>query len=158
MYRHGVGIVVLNQDDLVWVGRRLCDSHDKANSSLWQMPQGGINAQEDPFDAAYRELYEETGIKSVSFLAQKNSYIQYDFPAYCVKENGYLGQRQKWFVFRFQGQISEICVDRTAYGYESEFDAWTWVSLWDTPDMVVDFKKEAYRKVVSDFAYLIKQS
>ncbi|ACT57030.1 RNA pyrophosphohydrolase [Candidatus Liberibacter asiaticus] len=155
MYRRGVGILILNQDDLVWVGRR-CFHDNNKHLSLWQMPQGGINPQEDPLDAAYRELYEETGIKSISLLGQGDSYIQYDFPAHCIQENGYVGQMQKWFAFRFQGLTSEICVDRTAYGYESEFDAWTWVSLWDTPNIVVDFKKEAYRQVVADFAYLIK--
>ncbi|MEG8099295.1 RNA pyrophosphohydrolase [Candidatus Liberibacter brunswickensis] len=155
MYRRGVGILVFNQDNLVWVGRRICHNNYKDLLS-WQMPQGGINPQESPIDAAYRELYEETGIKSVSLLGEGSSYIKYDFPEYCIQENGYIGQVQKWFAFRFRGLTSEICVDRTEFGYESEFDDWAWVSLCDTPNMVVEFKKKSYNKIVSDFSYLVK--
>ncbi|MBA5723560.1 RNA pyrophosphohydrolase [Liberibacter sp. Z1] len=156
LYRPCVGIIVLNQDNFVWVGRRCPVSHDgEISSLLWQMPQGGINIREDPLDAAYRELYEETNIKSVSFLGKGCSHVRYDFLECHIKDNGYRGQIQQWFAFRFEGEEDEICVDRIACGYKSEFDTWAWVPLVDTPDMVVDFKREAYKQVVSQFSYLL---
>ncbi|AKK20346.1 dinucleoside polyphosphate hydrolase [Candidatus Liberibacter africanus PTSAPSY] len=157
LYRRGVGILILGPNNHVWVGRRICHHNDKNKSSCsWQMPQGGINPQESSLDAAYRELYEETGIKSVSLLGESDSYVKYDFPKSYIRKNGYIGQIQKWFAFRFHGSTSEICVDRTSFGYESEFDAWAWVSLLDTPNIVVDFKKKSYQQIVPDFVYLIK--
>ncbi|AGA64333.1 Adenosine (5')-pentaphospho-(5'')-adenosine pyrophosphohydrolase [Liberibacter crescens BT-1] len=155
-YRQCVGIMVLNHDGLIWLGRRCIKNNIREDVGfLWQMPQGGIDNQERPIDAAYRELYEETGIKSVSFLQESFQYISYDFPEGIAKRNQYKGQTQKWFAFRFEGDEKEICVNRELYGYKSEFDAWTWKLMKEIPDMVVDFKRSAYIKVFNEFIHLL---
>ena len=115
-YRPCVGMMVLNQDGLVWVGHRISepDGEMAGSQQLWQMPQGGIDRGEDPLPAAKRELYEETGMESLELIAAAPGWINYDLPAHLVGivwKGKYRGQTQKWFAFRFLGDVREIRVN-----------------------------------------------
>lgn len=158
-YRPCVGVMVLNRHGLVWAGRRLVanDSEMAGTDKLWQMPQGGIDKGENPLTAAYRELYEETGIKSVSLLAEAPDWIEYDLPRDIVGialKGKYRGQTQRWFAFRFEGEESEIAINPPPGGHEAEFDLWAWKPMRKLPDLIVPFKRGVYEKVVAAFAHL----
>lgn len=149
-YRPNVGACIFNKDGLVWLGRRVRSSGPRN----WQFPQGGVDPGEDLLDAARRELREETGIRSVSLLARAEGWITYDFPPGSTGSKvaqGWRGQTQAWFAFRFEGDESEI--DLEAHKHV-EFDAWRWARLEEAVDLVVPFKREAYGKVVAAFARL----
>ncbi|MEQ9244431.1 MAG: RNA pyrophosphohydrolase, partial [Nitratireductor sp.] len=123
----------------------------------WQMPQGGVDRGEDPREAAYRELYEETGIKSVSFLAETPEWITYDLPEHLIGvalKGKYRGQKQKWFAFRFEGQDTEIAINPPPGGHEAEFDMWEWKPMTDLPKLIVPFKRKVYDSVVDAFRHL----
>lgn len=158
-YRPCVGVMVLNADGLVWVGRRLSQGNSESDGSpqLWQMPQGGIDKGEDPREAAYRELFEETGIKTVSLIAEAKTWINYDLPEHLIGiglKGKYRGQTQRWFAFRFEGDESEINIDNPPHGQHQEFDAWAWKPMQDLPSLIVPFKRAAYEQVVAAFAHL----
>ncbi|QRM53598.1 RNA pyrophosphohydrolase [Sinorhizobium sp. BG8] len=158
-YRPCVGIMVLNHAGLVWAGRRIAIGNSEYDGSpqLWQMPQGGIDRNEDPLAAAYRELYEETGIKSVSLLADAGRWINYDLPAHLVGiglKGKYRGQTQRWFAFRFEGNESEIAINPPPGGHEPEFDAWEWKAMHELPSLIVPFKRKVYEDVVAAFSHL----
>lgn len=158
-YRRCVGIMVLNRDGLVWAGRRiaLADSEMAGTDKLWQMPQGGIDKGEEPLPAAVRELYEETGMRSVSLLAEAPRWIDYDLPADLVGialKGKYRGQTQKWFAFRFEGDESEIAIQPPPGGHEAEFDAWAWKPMAALPELIVPFKRSVYEDVVAAFRHL----
>jgi putative (di)nucleoside polyphosphate hydrolase len=158
-YRPCVGVMVLNREGLVWAGRRIAIGNSEYDGSpqLWQMPQGGIDKGEDPLKAAYRELYEETGMKSVSLLAEAPGWINYDLPDHLIGiglKGKYRGQTQRWFAFRFEGLESEIAIDPPPGGHEAEFDAWAWKPMQDLPDLIVPFKRKVYDQVVAAFAHL----
>ncbi|MFD1747185.1 RNA pyrophosphohydrolase [Rhizobium helianthi] len=158
-YRPCVGVMVLNRQGLVWVGRRLSEGNSESDGSpqLWQMPQGGIDEGEDPRKAAYRELFEETGMKTVSLIEEAPDWIYYDLPAHLVGiglKGKYRGQKQRWFAFRFEGDESEINIDNPPEGQHQEFDAWDWKPMDELPSLIVSFKKEAYEQVVSAFKHL----
>lgn len=158
-YRPCVGIMVLNKSGLVWAGRRIKDGNTEYDGSpqLWQMPQGGIDKGEDPMPAAYRELYEETGMRSVTLLAQSSGWINYDLPAHMIGiglRGKYRGQTQRWFAFRFDGDESEIAINPPPGGHEAEFDAWEWKPMADLPGLIVPFKRAVYEKVVEEFRHL----
>lgn len=158
-YRPCVGIMVLNRDGLVWAGRRiaLADSEMAGTDRLWQMPQGGIDKGEDPLPAARRELYEETGMRTVSLLAETPGWINYDLPAHLVGialKGRFRGQTQKWFAFRFEGSESEIAIDLPPGGHEAEFDAWDWKPMAQLPELIVPFKRRVYDEVVAAFRHL----
>jgi putative (di)nucleoside polyphosphate hydrolase len=124
----------------------------------WQMPQGGIDDQEDAFLAAKRELAEETGVSSVSLLAEASDWFAYDLPEDIAQEawkGRYKGQRQKWFALRFEGEESEINIDSPPDGLHAEFDAWRWEKMAHLPDLIIPFKRPVYEKVVKEFAHLI---
>jgi len=159
-YRPCVGIMVLNTAGLVWAGRRIAgaDSEMAGSDRLWQMPQGGIDAGEDPLPAALRELYEETGMRSVSLLAEAPQWINYDLPRELVGialKGKYRGQTQKWFAFRFEGDDGEIAINPPPGGHEAEFDAWAWKPMQALPDLIVPFKQQVYMQVVAAFRHLV---
>ncbi|MBB4065465.1 RNA pyrophosphohydrolase [Gellertiella hungarica] len=158
-YRPCVGIMVLNREGLVWAGRRIPEGNSEYDGSpaLWQMPQGGIDEGEDPLEAAYRELYEETGIRTVSLLASARDWINYDLPAHLIGiglKGRYRGQTQRWFAFRFEGDESEIAINPPPGGHSAEFDAWAWKPMQALPDLIVAFKRDVYRQVVAEFEHL----
>lgn len=149
-YRPNVGVVLFHPDGRVWYGRRA----GSQNTHAWQFPQGGVDDGEALEIAARRELYEETGVVSVAPLAATDGWIAYDFPAGyggTKQARGWLGQKQKWFAYRFTGPESEI--DLEAHG-EIEFDAWRWGRLDEACDLIVPFKRDVYARVVAAFAGL----
>mgnify|MGYP001275687806 CR=1 FL=1 len=158
-YRPCVGVMVLNRGGLVWAGRRIAqaDSEMAGTDYLWQMPQGGIDKGEDPAEAARRELYEETGIRTVSLLAEAPRWINYDLPEHLLGiafKGRFRGQTQKWFAFRFEGQESEIAVNPPPGGHEAEFDTWAWKPMAKLPELIVPFKRKVYEEVVAAFHHL----
>ncbi|MCW1413080.1 RNA pyrophosphohydrolase [Rhizobium sp. 1AS11] len=158
-YRPCVGVMILNRDGLVWAGRRISDGNSEYDGSpqLWQMPQGGIDKGEDPLDAAYRELYEETGIKTVTLLAEARDWINYDLPPALIGiglRGKFRGQTQRWFAFRFDGDDNEIAINPPPGGHEPEFDAWEWKPMRQLPELIVPFKRAVYDKVVAEFQHL----
>lgn len=147
-YRPNVGVVLVHPDGRVWYGRRAGSESPNA----WQFPQGGVDDGEAWEVAARRELYEETGVRSVVPLGATEGWIAYDFPTGyggTKQARGWLGQKQKWFAYRFTGPESEI--DLEAHG-EVEFDAWRWGRLDEACDLIVPFKRAAYEQVVAAFA------
>ncbi|AVA23605.1 RNA pyrophosphohydrolase [Rhizobium sp. CB3171] len=158
-YRPCVGIMVLNREGLVWAGKRIPDGNSEYDGSphLWQMPQGGIDEGEDPLVAAYRELYEETGIKTVTLLAEAKDWINYDLPPQLIGiglKGKFRGQTQRWFAFRFDGDESEIAINPPPGGHEPEFEAWDWKPMAELPSLIVAFKRSVYEQVVAEFQNL----
>lgn len=158
-YRPCVGMMVLNREGRVWCGRRIAESDSEmaGSAQLWQMPQGGIDEGEDPLAAARRELYEETGIRSVTLIAEAPRWISYDLPAHLVGvafKGRYRGQTQKWFAFRFTGAESEIAIDPPPGGQEAEFDRWAWQEMRALPGLIVPFKRAVYEQVLAEFMHL----
>ena len=151
-YRPNVGVVLFNTAGQVWLGRR-ANTPEPWN---WQFPQGGVDEGENLEAAALRELQEETGVRSVELLGRTGGWIVYDFPEDMRGPRawqGFKGQKQVWFAFRFTGEDSEF--DLEAHG-EPEFDAWRWGDLEEAPDLIVPFKREVYQQVVAAFEDLPK--
>ena len=139
--RSGVGIVVLNKNDQVFVAKRIDNS-----KNFWQMPQGGVDKNEDYLAAAYRELEEETSIKNIDLVKELDGLISYELPKHLlgvIWKGKYRGQEQKWFVVRFLGNDSEININTS----HPEFCEWKWVELENITDLVVDFKLHVYEDV-----------
>ena len=159
-YRDCVGCVVFNKNGEVLVCKRK-SGKQITGGHVWQFPQGGIDGGEQPFDAAIRELYEETSIKSVSLITAASNWIFYDLPEQAIGialKGKYRGQRQKWFAFIFEGDESEINVTNPAEGkHEAEFLDWRWEKLKKTPKLIVPFKREAYQQIVFAFEHIVKQ-
>jgi putative (di)nucleoside polyphosphate hydrolase len=136
-YRPCVGLAVINRDGLVWVGKRAdMPGEEEGRGAWWQMPQGGIDAGEDPADAALRELVEETGIRAVKILGETEGWLRYDLPEHLVGKawgGRYRGQQQKWFALRFLGEDSEVNITPPA-GHKAEFPEWKWVPSPPTRD------------------------
>lgn len=157
-YRPCVGLMILNRENRVWVGHRVPDpGGETVGGMLWQMPQGGIDEGEEPLPAALRELYEETGMRSVSLIAEAPGWIKYDLPPErvgIVWKGKYRGQTQKWFAFRFNGDESEIAINPPPGGHEAEFDRWAWKDMVELPDLIVPFKRKVYEEVVAAFRHL----
>ena len=148
LYRRGVGVMLLNGAGEVWVGARI-DNPDDA----WQMPQGGIDDDEDPWPAALRELEEETGIapRLVERIACCPERLRYDLPEEWRPRlwgGKWLGQEQDWFLCRFLGRDSDVNI-ATAH---PEFRAWQWVAPERLPDLIVPFKRAMYRRLLEEFA------
>lgn len=145
-----VGIMLLNAVSKIWIGRRV-DS--KRETYAWQMPQGGIDTDETPLEAARRELYEETGIEHVLLLAESKTWYSYELPKGNSKGR-YRGQMQKWFVFRFQGDEAQINVLSPPHKMP-EFDLWRWEVPARVQALVVPFKRHVYAQVLREFQYLL---
>ncbi len=159
-YRRCVGIMLLNREGLVFIGRRRFEAGPEhvADGYAWQMPQGGIDSGEDPYEAALRELYEETNVRSVSLLAEAPEWYPYDLPSAVAGrawKGRYRGQTQKWFALRFTGQDDEIDIHHPAGGrHRAEFDAWRWERMSRLADLIIPFKRPVYEKVVAAFSRL----
>ena len=137
--RSGVGIIVLNKSDKVFVAKRIDNS-----KNFWQMPQGGVNEGENFLAAAYRELEEETSIKNVQLIKELDGLITYLLPDHLVGiiwKGKYKGQKQKWFLMRYLGKDDEINIQTK----NPEFAEWKWVDLKQITELVVDFKLHVYQ-------------
>ncbi len=156
--RECVGIMLLNKKGRVWVGHRLQQWMPEASPRVWQMPQGGIDKGENPKKAAMRELYEETGVRNVTIIGKSSGWLSYELPADALGialKGKYRGQRQKWFVMRFEGDDSEFSLD--CHGkHKAEFSKWKWVKLKKIPKLVVPFKRPVYEKLVREFKPLVR--
>jgi putative (di)nucleoside polyphosphate hydrolase len=159
-YRACVGIMLVNRQGLVWIGCR-ADSKNEAEGrgAWWQMPQGGIDENEDPEKAALRELFEETGIRSVEVIGEHPEWINYDLPRDLVGKawgGRYRGQKQKWFAMRFLGRDDEI--DITSPDPKNvEFIDWRWAPLDKVLHEIVPFKRGVYEIILRDFAHLTRR-
>lgn len=158
-YRPCVGVIALNRAGLVWAGRRIVEPEGEMEGAehLWQMPQGGIDRGETALEAAKRELYEETGMRTASLIAEAPRWINYDLPAHLIGialKGKFRGQAQKWFAFRFEGEDSEIAINPPPGGHSPEFDRWEWKPMRDMPKLIVPFKKHVYDEVVAMFGHL----
>jgi putative (di)nucleoside polyphosphate hydrolase len=149
-YRPAVGVMLLNRQGLIFVGKRIDQTVEG-----WQMPQGGIDEGEEPRQAAMRELKEEVGTDKAEIIAEMSDWITYDLPPHLVGvafHGKYRGQRQKWFALRFQGEDSDI----NLYAHEPEFSAWKWLTIEELPRVIVPFKRDSYAKIVTAFRHLAK--
>lgn len=153
-YRPCVGIMLFNKDGLVFIGRRTEGPEHVDETHAWQMPQGGVDPDEDPWPAALRELYEETNVTSVEKLAESSGWFSYDIPREIVGQawkGKYRGQTQKWYALRFTGDESEIDIEHPAGGHKPEFSEWRWEKLERLPELVVPFKRKVYEQVIEEF-------
>lgn len=154
-YRPCVGLAVFNKAGKVFVGCRIGGPEHVDADHCWQMPQGGIDEGEDPYEAALRELYEETNIRSIRKLDEVEDWLKYDLPQSVAGEawkGKYRGQKQKWFALLFTGDDSEIDIQTPGGGgHKPEFKDWKWESLRKTPQLIVPFKRPVYEDVVKAF-------
>ena len=147
--RTGVGIIVLNTKDKVFVGKRKDNPGDK-----WQMPQGGVDAGEDYITAMKRELIEETSISSIKVIKELEKIYQYELPEDLVGviwKGKYRGQKQKWFITRFLGEESEINLNTK----HAEFIDWKWIEPKLLPEVIVNFKKDLYLNLLAEINLVI---
>jgi putative (di)nucleoside polyphosphate hydrolase len=154
-YRRCVGLMVLNRAGRVFIGRRIDGPEHVDATHAWQMPQGGVDAGEDPWPAALRELHEETNIRSVDKLGEIADWLCYDIPRDLVGQawkGKYRGQAQKWYALRFTGDEREIDVAHPGGGHQAEFAAWRWEEMARLPALIVPFKRPVYERVVKEFA------
>jgi putative (di)nucleoside polyphosphate hydrolase len=152
--------MLINREGLVLVGRRKSDTGPEhvGGGYAWQMPQGGIDPGETPYDAAVRELYEETNVRSTALLAEAPDWYTYDLPPLIAGRawrGRYRGQMQRWFAFRFVGRDDEIDIRRPGGGgHRPEFDEWRWESVNRLAEIIIPFKRPVYEQVVAAFAHL----
>ena len=147
--RKGVGVVVLNHENKVFVGKRRDNPIDK-----WQMPQGGVEIGESYLSAMKRELYEETSIKSIKILREIDGFFEYELPNNLIGiiwKGKFRGQRQKWFIVKFDGNESEINLKTP----NPEFIEWKWVLPDKLPELIVDFKKNVYLELLKKIKLFI---
>ena len=147
--RIGVGVVLLNKENKVFVGRRI----DNPNN-FWQMPQGGVDENEDYLSAAFRELKEETSIQSVDLIKEIDDMTTYELPNHLlgkIWKGKYRGQKQKWFLMKFNGKESEINLN-TAH---PEFLDWKWIEINQITETVVKFKFDVYKKIQEELKKIL---
>ena len=157
-YRTCVGVMLINTAGLVFIGRRAGGVEHVDESHVWQMPQGGVDPGENTWEAAKRELYEETSVRSVEKLGEVADWLIYDIPrtvAGRTWKGRYRGQRQKWYAVRFTGRDREINVASPGGGgHKAEFVKWRWEPMKNLPDLIVPFKRPVYERVVKEFSGL----
>lgn len=149
-YRRGVGIMLINGHNNIFIARR-----NDVPGEAWQMPQGGIDSGETPRQAAFRELKEEIGTDNAEIVAESKQWLYYDLPADLAKKawgNRWQGQRQKWFVMRYNGEDAEINIATE----HPEFNAWRWAPLRELETLAVTFKKRLYATLLGEFAAIIQ--
>jgi putative (di)nucleoside polyphosphate hydrolase len=147
--------MLLNRAGRAFIGARSNGPEHVDATHAWQMPQGGIDSGEDPWQAALRELYEETNIRSVKRLGEIEQWLTYDIPAEIIGQawgGKYRGQRQKWYALRFTGDEHEIDIAHPGGGHKPEFLDWRWEPIANLPALVVPFKRKVYEQVVTDFS------
>jgi len=146
--RIGVGIILLNSKNYIFVAKRVDNP-----KNFWQMPQGGVDKNENFFEAAKRELEEETSIKSIKLIKELDSWFEYELPKNLLGKiwNGkYRGQKQKWFVMKFIGNDEEININTK----NPEFLEWKWIKISQLSNVVVDFKNNVYKKLQNELKLL----
>ena len=147
--RTGVGVILFNKENKIFVGKRKDNPIDK-----WQMPQGGVNKNENFLNAMKRELYEETSIKSIKIIRELDGWYEYELPKNLlgiIWKGKYRGQKQKWFIVKFIGEDSEVNL-KTKF---PEFIEWKWIPVEMLPDVIVDFKKDVYLKLLKEIKKFI---
>jgi len=147
--RLGVGIVLLNSDNKVFVGKRIDNP-----VNFWQLPQGGVNKNEDLLYAAKRELKEETGVESVKLIKEIDNWLTYELPKNLlgkIWKGKYRGQKQKWFIIRFVGNEEEINIKTK----NAEFKEWKWIDVNQLINVVVSFKLDVYKSIVKELNILL---
>ena len=147
--RTGVGAIVLNKNNKVFVGKR----RDNPGKN-WQMPQGGVDKGESCIDAMKRELLEETGIKNIEILKEIDRWIEYELPDYLlgkIWKGKYRGQKQKWLIVRFIGKDEEINLQTS----HPEFIEWKWIEAENLPNVIVKFKKKLYENLLPEIKKII---
>ena len=147
--RNGVGIVILNKENKIFVAKRIDNP-----KNFWQMPQGGVDKDEDFLSAAYRELEEETSIKDVELIREIDEILTYELPKHLlgiIWKGKYKGQKQKWFIMRYLGTDDKININTK----KPEFLEWKWIDLDMITEVVVDFKLEVYKKLKSQIKEII---
>lgn len=157
-YRPNVGAVLFNAQGQVFVARRADLPNAEGAPGGWQLPQGGIDADEDPRGAVLRELAEEIGTDAAEIIGEHPDWFTYDLPAELLGHalgGRFRGQRQRWFALRFLGDDSDIRLDADPH---PEFDAWQWVALADLPALAVPFKHAIYVVLARDFAAFTQQA
>ena len=146
--RIGVGILLLNHENKVFVGKRIDNP-----KNFWQMPQGGIDKNENSLEAAKRELKEENGIKSIQLIKEIDGWLEYDIPKNLLEKiwkGKYRGQKQKWYIMKFLGKDDEININTN----NPEFLDWKWVDPSVLPDIAVNFKVNLYKKLKKELNFL----
>ena len=147
--RIGVGIVVLNKNNKIFVAKRIDNPKD-----FWQMPQGGVDQNESYLDAAYRELYEETNIKEIELIKEVEEFTTYELPDHLlgiIWKGKFKGQKQKWFIMRFVGNEDEINIKTK----KPEFLDWKWIVLDDLPKIAVNFKLDVYKNLKQEVSKIL---
>ena len=147
--RSGVGIVILNKENKIFVAKRIDNS-----KNFWQMPQGGVDKDEDFLSAAYRELEEETSIKDVELIKEIDEILIYELPKHLlgiIWKGKYKGQKQKWFIMRYLGTDDKININTR----KPEFLDWKWIESEMITEVVVDFKLEVYKKLKTQIKEII---
>ena len=156
-YRACVGIMLINAEGLIWVGRRCHDIVEDGEN--WQMPQGGIDGEETPDLAAFRELAEETGTDKAEIIGEARDWLHYDLPPALLGtalHGKYRGQKQKWFAMRFTGADTDFNIHNPPGGVGPEFEDWRWARGDELAALIVPFKRNVYEAVIEEFRGLIR--